>query len=101
MMSEYRGLRVPPDVAARAVPGGPLGIQCDLDGRVTCWPNPGMPYVFPPVGFLVWEFRNLGDGDAMGYYWPVGREDRPPIVCECDPMTHEVFPFATDLPGSL
>jgi hypothetical protein len=34
--------------------------------------------VFPPIGFF--PFYGIGNGDYHGYYWPIGREDRPPIV---------------------
>ena len=38
---------------------------------------------YQPLGFCPvfrWQF---GDGDTFGLYWPVGLEDREPIVAEC------------------
>ncbi len=34
--------------------------------------------VFPPPGFF--PFYGIGNGDYHGFYWPIGREDGPPIV---------------------
>jgi hypothetical protein len=34
--------------------------------------------VFPPPGFF--PFYDTGYGDYHGFYWPIGREDGPPIV---------------------
>lgn len=39
---------------------------------------PEQPY--PPPGFLPFAEGDLGNGDGWGLYWPVGREDREPIV---------------------
>ena len=41
---------------------------------------------YPPLGFKpVWE-GELGNGDYYGLYWPYGREDQDPIVCD---MLHD------------
>lgn len=41
---------------------------------------------YPPLGFRpVWD-AELGNGDYFGLYWPYGREDREPIVCD---MLHD------------
>lgn len=41
---------------------------------------------YPPLGFRpVWD-AELGNGDYYGLYWPYGREDRDPIVCD---MLHD------------
>lgn len=34
--------------------------------------------VYPPIGFF--PFYGIGNGDYHGFYWPIGREDGPPIV---------------------
>lgn len=34
--------------------------------------------LFPPVGFF--PFYGLGNGDYYGFYWPVGRENKQPLV---------------------
>lgn len=35
-----------------------------------------------PMGFYSLHVCELGNGDQFGLYWPIGREDYPPIVCE-------------------
>ncbi len=41
---------------------------------------------YPSLGFrAVWD-AELGNGDFFGLYWPYGREDRDPIVCD---MLHD------------
>lgn len=34
--------------------------------------------VYPPTGFF--PFSDIGNGDYHGFYWPIGREEAPPIV---------------------
>ena len=31
---------------------------------------------YPPLGFVPFEERQLGNGDTFGLYWPIGFEDR-------------------------
>src|SRR5687768_17285823 len=41
---------------------------------------------YPPSGFLaVWD-ADLGNGDYFGLYWPLGREQEEPMVCD---MAHD------------
>lgn len=37
---------------------------------------------YPPLGFLPFLEHQLGNGDTFGLYWPIGCEDREPIVAE-------------------
>jgi hypothetical protein len=37
---------------------------------------------YPPLGFWPIAEQQLGNGDAFGLYWPIGRETEEPIVCE-------------------
>ncbi len=37
---------------------------------------------YPPSGFLAFEDFALGNGDTFGLYWPLGLEDREPLVAE-------------------
>ena len=37
---------------------------------------------FFPLGFYQFDECSLGNGDHFGLYWPVGREDSEPIICE-------------------
>lgn len=37
---------------------------------------------YPPLGFVpVWD-AELGNGDYYGLYWPLGKEDEEPIICD-------------------
>jgi tetratricopeptide (TPR) repeat protein len=42
--------------------------------------------VYPPVGFF--PFYDIGNGDQYGFYWPIGREDKPPLVAF---MSHDAI----------
>lgn len=46
----------------------------------------GVSGTYPPLGFLPVFDAELGNGDYYGLYWPYGREDREPIVCD---MVHD------------
>lgn len=37
---------------------------------------------YPPSGFLPVNDASLGNGDYYGLYWPLGRENEEPIVCD-------------------
>jgi hypothetical protein len=37
---------------------------------------------YPPLGFCSIAEHQLGNGDTFGLYWPIGHEDRDPIVAE-------------------
>lgn len=37
---------------------------------------------YPPAGFLPVNDAALGNGDYFGLYWPLGRENDEPIVCD-------------------
>lgn len=47
-------------------------------------PEGGLPparvysMVYPPIGFF--PFYGIGNGDYHGYFWPLGREDGPPLI---------------------
>ena len=38
--------------------------------------------VYPPRSFAAFEDFAVGNGDLFGLYWPIGLEDREPLVCE-------------------
>lgn len=42
--------------------------------------------IYPPIGFF--PFYGIGNGDHYGLYWPLGREDSPPLVAFC---SHDAF----------
>lgn len=41
---------------------------------------------YPPLGFAPFPEGELGNGDQFGLYWPIGREQEEPIVCD---MSHD------------
>jgi hypothetical protein len=71
-----------------------LGIICAPDGTVTAWPAPS-PFELP--GFLPWDAMQVGNGDVYGYYWPIGRETEPPIVCTTYHDDGTLVPIASSL----
>ncbi|TWU06088.1 SMI1/KNR4 family protein [Stieleria varia] len=51
--------------------------------------------VYPPVGFF--PFAGTGNGDYHGFYWPIGREDRPPLVAYSSHDAYALIPEHGDL----
>ncbi len=51
--------------------------------------------VYPPVGFF--PFAGTGNGDYHGFYWPLGREDRPPLVAYSSHDAYALIPEHGDL----
>ena len=63
-------MKAPPEIDALSLAGGDVGTGG----------------AYPPLGFQpVWD-AELGNGDYFGLYWPYGREDREPVVCD---MVHD------------
>jgi hypothetical protein len=51
----------------------------------------GRGSTYPPLGFVpVWD-AELGNGDYYGLYWPYGKENDEPIVCD---MLHDEWGMA-------
>jgi hypothetical protein len=75
-------MRIPPEIARRVVQGRSLGFKCLHDGTVTDGFESGWGGgAYPPPGYLPWNILEVGNGDTYGYYWPIGKENDPPIVC--------------------
>jgi tetratricopeptide (TPR) repeat protein len=51
--------------------------------------------VYPPVGFF--PFAGTGNGDYHGFYWPIGREDRAPLVAYSSHDAYALIPEHGDL----
>jgi hypothetical protein len=51
--------------------------------------------VYPPPGFF--PFYGIGNGDYHGYYWPIGREDGPPIIAFSSHDAWSLIPENTDI----
>ncbi|MFM2478636.1 tetratricopeptide repeat-containing protein [Celerinatantimonas sp. MCCC 1A17872] len=41
---------------------------------------------YPPLGFIAVADAELGNGDYFGLYWPLGKENSEPVVCD---MIHD------------
>lgn len=55
-----------------------------------CWDR--FKSAYPPLGFYPIAERQLGNGDTYGLYWPIGYEDRDPIVAETVHDSWQVCP---------
>jgi hypothetical protein len=51
--------------------------------------------VFPPPGFF--PFYGIGNGDYHGFYWPIGREDGPPIIAFSSHDVWSLIPENSDI----
>lgn len=75
-------MRVPPEIAEVVSKTRNLGFSCRPDGTVTDGFEAGWGgEAYPPPGYLPWKILDVGNGDTYGYYWPIGRENEPPVVC--------------------
>lgn len=94
-------MKVPADVAARIRGGADLGFEIDADDRVTS----GFEYwgsgTYPPPGYLAWNRPEVGNGDTFGFYWPIGREDGPPLVCTIEHDAWALRPLASSLAAAV
>jgi tetratricopeptide (TPR) repeat protein len=69
----------------------PLGLdQLSLTGDITAGP-------YPPSGFAPVFDAELGNGDYFGLYWPIGWENREPLVCD---MAHDCWTMIPCFPTS-
>lgn len=50
----------------------------EVEGSLAPWGNDA----YPLSGFLRFDDFELGNGDSFGLYWPLGQEDREPLVME-------------------
>lgn len=96
--------RLPSNICQRIRAGASLGFDCDDAGNVvggkfdTGWGG-GTPY--PPPGYLPWDRLEVGNGDTYGFYWPIGRENDPPLVCTLMHDSFEIYPLATSLEAAV
>jgi hypothetical protein len=56
---------------------------------------------YPPPGYLPWNILDVGNGDTYGYYWPIGREDGPPVVCTLMHDAGALLPVASSLASCI
>src|SRR5258708_25376910 len=70
----------------------------DEDGHPETWPT-AFAYYYPPPGFLPIGLFEPGDGDKHSFYWPVGREEDEPLLCETYHDSQTIEPHAYNLEG--
>jgi hypothetical protein len=74
----------------------PFNLSLDEDGTPTDW---GLTYRFVPHGFLDTQMFEIGNGDTTGFYWPIGKEDAEPILCDIYHDSDQIVPVASNLEG--
>lgn len=90
-------MKVPADVAGRIRDGVDLGFEIDAEGRAVSGFEAWGEGVYPPPGYLAWNRLEVGNGDTFGFYWPLGREDAPPLVCSVEHDAWALRPLASSL----
>ena len=91
-------MRVPEQIARCVLSGHSIGFACNPDGLVTDGFEAGWGGgAYPPPGYLPWNILDVGNGDTYGYYWPIGKEAGPPIVCTIMHDAWYVQPVASGL----
>jgi len=91
-------MRFPADMVELISKAKSLGIACNEHGGVSegfdsCWGDTA----YPPCGYLPWKALEVGNGDTYGFYWPIGREEGPPVVCTLMHDEWAVLPVASGL----
>src|SRR4051794_30307798 len=95
-------MKLAPDVSKHLQAGASLGFSCEPDGSVIEGFEPGWSDgAYPPAGYLPWNVLEVGNGDTYGFYWPLGMEDRPPIVCTLLHDAGMLLPIASGFPQSI
>lgn len=88
-------MKIPDRYRGLSVLGYPLNLG-ELENP-EAWPQAD---VFPPPGFVqavsLFEF---GDGDVIGFYWPIGKENEEPILCETYHDEQSLQPQASGVEG--
>ncbi|TWT38876.1 tetratricopeptide repeat protein [Blastopirellula retiformator] len=51
--------------------------------------------VYPPIGFF--PFYDIGNGDYHGLYWPIGKEEEPPLVAFSSHDAWSLIPEYSDM----
>lgn len=88
-------MKIPDRYLNLSVFGYPLNFG-DMDTPET-WPEAD---VYPPPGFIpTISLFEVGNGDVTGCYWPVGRENDEPLLCDYYHDAWSLEPQASSLEG--
>jgi hypothetical protein len=74
----------------------PFNLSLDENGTPKGWEQ---TYRFIPHGFLDTQMFAIGNGDTTGFYWPIGKEDDEPILCDIYHDDGQLVPVASNLEG--
>ncbi|HYR11420.1 MAG TPA: hypothetical protein VEQ60_26800 [Longimicrobium sp.] len=94
-------MKVTHDVAERVRGGVDLGFEVDEDGSAAGDFQSWGEGAYPPPGYLPWNRPEVGNGDTYGFYWPIGREQGPPLVCTIMHDARALVPLASSLAGAV
>lgn len=76
-----------------------LGFNCDDKGKVPA--NKFIKNTYPPIGFLPWSILEVGNGDVYGFYWPIGKDNEPPLVSTTYHDSHYLSIFASSIQNAI
>ena len=66
------------------------------------WTRAGLSPVYPLPGFFpIISLFEVGNGDLTGFYWPIGKEDQEPILCDTYHDNWSLEPQASSLEGLI
>src|SRR5579871_2427844 len=92
---------IPEDEVRRLVEFADTKSPCRADGTVDWQYARQHTFDYIPPGYVEWGILAVGNGDSFGYYWPLGREDRPPIAVTTLHDESALLPVASGLGACL
>lgn len=88
-------MKIPDRYLDLSVFGYPLNLR-DME-KPEAWPQVD---VYPPPGFLpTLSLFEVGNGDVTGCYWPIGKENNEPLLCDFYHDDGSLEPQASNLEG--
>ena len=88
-------MKIPDRYRGLSVAGYPLNLG-DME-KPEAWPEVD---VFPPPGFIqTITLFGVGNGDMTGFYWPIGKENDEPLLCDTYHDECSLQPQASSLEG--
>ncbi len=94
-------MRLEENIALAIRSGKSLGFDESEGFAVGGFEEPHGHTMYPPPGYLPWDVLEVGNGDTYGFYWPIGKEDQPPIVCTLMHDARLLFPMTSTFERAL
>jgi hypothetical protein len=94
-------MRLENSISASLASGRSLGFEAANGHATSGFENFWGDTAFPPPGYLPWDVLEVGSGDTYGFYWPLGKDDHPPLVCTLLHDTHTLLPIASTFDRAL